>query len=185
MYRLGKVQQKILLTLLGGVALGFCYNPNQYYKTLRKLKKEWLKINQFNFNRSIKSLSGEKLLEEKKMPDGSIKLILSPAGIKRAKFLKLLGSSINFKKPSHWDKKWRIVIFDIPEKNKIFREILREHLYALNFYKLQNSVFVSPYPFEKPILELIVLYSAQVYVRVITATKIDNEAVLKKHFFKT
>ncbi|HBR71810.1 MAG TPA: PaaX family transcriptional regulator, partial [Candidatus Moranbacteria bacterium] len=44
--------------------------------------------------------------------------------------------------------------FDIPEKDRIFRGILREHLYELKFFRLQNSVFVSPHPFEKMILEL-------------------------------
>lgn len=96
----------------------------------------------------------------------------------------MLGGAINFKKPKYWDGKWRLVIFDIPENDRIFRDILREHLYALNFFKLQQSVFVSPYPFEKPILELVSLYEAQSYVRVITATFIDNGNRLKKYFFR-
>ncbi|PIU78275.1 MAG: hypothetical protein COZ28_01740 [Candidatus Moranbacteria bacterium CG_4_10_14_3_um_filter_44_15] len=80
--------------------------------------------------------------------------------------------------------KWRLVLFDIPEKNRLFRDILRGHLQTLKFLKLQYSVFISPHPFEKPILELISLYSAQPYVRVVTATNIDNETVIKRHFFK-
>ena len=182
MHKLGPTQQKILLTLLGSVTLGFSSSPSQYFRTLRKLRKEWNKINQRNFNRSIQRLSREKLIEEKKLPDCSFKLILTEDGKKQAKRLNFLGSSIEFKKPRHWDGKWRIVLFDIPEKDRIFRDILREHLYALNFYKLQYSVFVSPYPFEKSILDLVALYSAESFVRVITATKIDNEPKLKKHF---
>lgn len=183
MYKFGPVQQKILLTLLGSAMLGFSSSPSQYFRTLRKLRKEWNKINQRNFNRSVQRLSREKLIEEKKLPDGSFKLVLTRDGKKQAKKLNFLGSSISFKKPKNWDGKWRIVLFDIPEKDRIFRDILREHLYALKFYKLQYSVFVSPYPFEKSILELIALYSARPYVRVVTATNIDNEARLKKHFF--
>lgn len=182
MRKLGSIQQKILLALLGGVALGFSSSPRQYFKTLRRLRNEWKKIDQRNFNRSIKSLSKEKLVEEKMFSDGSFKLVLTKNGKKRAKKLSLLGSSINFKKPPRWDGRWRIVLFDIPEKDRIFRDILREHLYNLKFYKLQHSVFVSPYPFEKSILELVALYSAEPYVRVITAVNIDNEAKLKKHF---
>jgi phenylacetic acid degradation operon negative regulatory protein len=183
MYRFGPVQQKIILALLGGVALGSSSNPRQYFRTFRQLKKEWGKINQRNFNRSIHKLSREKLIEEKKLPDGSFRLVLTGDGRKQAKRLNFLGSSINFKKPKRWDGMWRIVIFDIPEKDRVFRDILREHLYALKFYKLQHSVFISPYPFEKSILDLVALYSAEPYVRVITATKIDNEPKLKKHFF--
>jgi phenylacetic acid degradation operon negative regulatory protein len=182
MRKLGSIQQKILMTLLGGVALGFSSSPSRYFKTLRQLKNEWRKINQQNFNRSVRSLSKDKLVEEKMLPDGSFKLVLTKNGKKRAGMLKILGSSINFKKPKEWDGKWRIVLFDIPEKDRIFRDILREHLYTLNFHKLQHSVFVSPYSFEKSILELVALYSAEPYVRVITALSIDNEANLKKHF---
>lgn len=184
MYKFGPVQKKILLTLLGGVALGLSSSPRQYFKTLRRLRKDWQKINQQNFERTIKRLADEKLVEEKTLPDGSMKLILTEEGKKEAKKLSLLGNSIKFKKPKHWDGKWRIVLFDIPEKDRVFRDILREHLYNLKFFKLQLSVFASPYPFEKQILELISLYSAEPYVRVITAVKIDNETKIKNHFFR-
>jgi len=184
MYKFGSVQRKILLTFLGGMALGLSSSPRQYFKTFRKLQNDWKKIDQRNFNRSFQRLAEEKLIEEKILPDGSFKVTLTKEGKQQAKKLNFFGSSINFKKPKEWDKKWRIVIFDIPERDRSFRGILREHLYALKFFKLQNSVFVSPYPFEKPILELVELYSAQPYVRVITATKIDNETKLKRHFSK-
>lgn len=182
MYKFGPVQQKILLTLMGGVGLGFSSSPAQYFKTLRKMRSEWREIDQRNFNRSARSLSKEKLVKEKKLPDGSFRLVLTESGKKQARILNFLGQSIKFKKPKRWDGKWRIVIFDIPEKDRVFRTILREHLYNLKFYKLQHSVFVSPDPCEKIILELVELYSASKYVRVITASKIDNENVLRKHF---
>ncbi|HBB37082.1 MAG: hypothetical protein A2374_01090 [Candidatus Moranbacteria bacterium RIFOXYB1_FULL_44_23] len=62
---------------------------------------------------------------------------------------------------------------------------MREHLRKLKFLKLQHSVFISPYPFEKPISELVEIYSAQAYVRIITAEKVDNESSLKNHFLKS
>jgi DNA-binding transcriptional regulator PaaX len=61
---------------------------------------------------------------------------------------------------------------------------LRNHLYNLDFKKIQQSFFVSPYPFEKSIMELVNIYSAEKYVRVITATKIDNEKYIKNKFCK-
>lgn len=44
-----------------------------------------------------------------------------------------------------WDKKWRIVIFDIEEKQKKTREALRYKLKELGFGMIQESVWVSPY----------------------------------------
>jgi DNA-binding transcriptional regulator PaaX len=183
MYKFGPVQKKIMITLLGGVALGMSSNPRQYFKTLRKVRKDWNNVDQYSFKRSVLRLSKEKLIEEKILPDGSFKLVLTKKGGEQAKKLNLLGNSIKFKFPKKWDGKWRIVIFDIPEKDRVFRDILRGHLHKLKFIKLQNSVFVSPHPFESLILELVGLYSAEKYVRVITALKIDNEDDLKKKFF--
>jgi len=182
MYKFGSTQKKIMIALTGSVALGASSSPRQYFKTLRRMRKEWRKVNQYSFNRSIQKLAMEKLVEEKKFSDGSFKLILTKEGKKQAKRLSLFGNSIKFKKPKKWDKKWRIVIFDIPEKDRVFRDILREHLCELNFFKLQNSVFISPHSFEKNILELIKLYSAEKYVRVVTAIKIDNEHKIRKYF---
>jgi DNA-binding transcriptional regulator PaaX len=182
MPRIGLVQKKIMLVLLGGVVLGLSYSPSRYFRNLRMIRKEWAKINQRNFNRSIRKLSDEKLIEEQKLADGSFKLVLTEKGEKQARRFNSLSGSIDFKKPKSWDGKWRIVLFDIPEEDRMFRDILREHLRELGFYKLQHSVFVSPHPFEKPILELVALYSAGSYVRFITAIKIDNEPKLKRHF---
>lgn len=185
MRKLGKTQQKILLLIAGGIALGITRSSRQHYKILREVRKEWTKIKQENFNRSIRGLAKEKLVEERTLADGSFKLVLTPEGKKQAATLNILGNTISFKKPGRWDGKWRIVMFDIPEKERVFRDILRAHLYQLEFYKLQQSVFVSPYPYEKAILSLVAVYAAEPHVRVITATKIDNEARLKKHFFKS
>jgi len=44
-----------------------------------------------------------------------------------------------------WDKKWRMVVFDIPEKEKVTREILRNKLVSLGFGMWQKSVYISPY----------------------------------------
>ena len=183
MYKFGPVQKKILVALLGGVALGLSSSPRQYYSRLSKIGKEWKKIDQSNLKRSIGRLAMEKLLEEKHFSDGSFKLVLTEQGKRQAKMLDLLGGSISFKNKKKWDGKWRIVAFDIPEKDRIFRDILRRHLREMKFYKLQNSVFLAPFSVEKVILELSRLYQAEKYVRVITAVSIDNERFLKNHFF--
>ena len=47
-----------------------------------------------------------------------------------------------------WDGKWRMVLFDIPEKDKKLRDRLRRHLLGRHFGYLQNSVWVSPDPLD-------------------------------------
>jgi len=43
-----------------------------------------------------------------------------------------------------WDGYWRIVMFDIPEKQRGLRNVLRNELSEVGFKKLQGSVWVSP-----------------------------------------
>jgi len=43
-----------------------------------------------------------------------------------------------------WDGRWRIVIFDIPEKERRIRDNLRNKLTGLGFGQLQESVYISP-----------------------------------------
>lgn len=54
-----------------------------------------------------------------------------------------------------WDRKWRIVIFDIEEINKQTREKFRHKLKELGFGMLQESVFISPYDIAKDFAEFI------------------------------
>ncbi len=42
-----------------------------------------------------------------------------------------------------WDRKWRLVIFDIPEKRRAVRDLLRSKLKQWDFLHLQQSVWAS------------------------------------------
>ena len=54
-----------------------------------------------------------------------------------------------------WDKKWRVVIFDIEEINRGVRDGLRKKLKELGFGMLQKSVFLSPHDVVEDMLEFI------------------------------
>ncbi len=60
----------------------------------------------------------------------------------------LLERGISERKPKSWDKKWRVLIFDIKEKRKKTREKIRRTLHSIGFIRLQDSVWVYPYPCE-------------------------------------
>jgi len=51
----------------------------------------------------------------------------------------------DFLEPDHWDGKWRMVIFDITDKMRKQRDMLRFHLKNIGFYQLQKSVWIFPY----------------------------------------
>jgi len=69
---------------------------------------------------------------------------LSKEGKKLAKQYQI--DELEIKQPKKWDSKWRIILFDIPEKTKLKRETLRGKLKELGFTMIQKSVWVTPCP---------------------------------------
>ena len=59
---------------------------------------------------------------------------------------KILKTELKSKeKKTRTDKKWQMVIFDIPEKEHILRDLFREDLQILGYEMLQQSVWLCPY----------------------------------------
>jgi hypothetical protein len=50
--------------------------------------------------------------------------------------------------PKKWDKKWRVIIFDIKEEKKYLRDKIRNTLIGIGFTCLQKSVWIYPYDCE-------------------------------------
>ena len=77
-----------------------------------------------------------------------------------------------------WDKKWRVIIFDIPQELHNKRNIFRSKLKYLGFYMIQKSVFVFPYPCEEELARYCSQLKVGDYINVILAENlgyIDNE----------
>ncbi len=113
---LSPTKQKILLLLMGGLAFQGAYTPRKQIRLLKSLAKEWKKINEKKLKDEIRALYRAKLVSLKECVNDTFEMVLTDKGkIKAIKF------SFNKKitNPGSWDKKWRIVIFDIPEKLKL------------------------------------------------------------------
>ncbi len=178
--RFGVIQQKILLLLLSGLALGLSGSPKAYFQIIKTAGKNWREIEKRALRRAIKGLYESKLINGKQNKDGSITIILTVEGKRKALTYQL--DDMKIKKPSKWDKKWRVVLFDIPENRKRIREILRFHLKKLEFCELQKSVFVHPFDCKDEIDYLIEFYDIRRFVRFVIADSIDNELHLKQKF---
>jgi len=51
-------------------------------------------------------------------------------------------------KPKKWDGRWRMLIFDIPERKRMVRDKVRQTLVSIGFIKVQQSVWIYPYDCE-------------------------------------
>lgn len=90
----------------------------------------------------------------------------------------LLLETLEIKFPTKWDKKWHVVIFDIPEKFKKARYALWSQLRNLGFYSLQRSVWVHPFPCEHEIKFLCDVFNIHPFVEVFTTNDLSNGKVL-------
>lgn len=100
----------------------------------------------------------------------------------KEELLKYRLGDIKIKKPKKWDKKWRLIIFDIKEERKKTRDAFRNELLNLGFRKLQNSVWVYPYDCEEVVIMLKAHFHAGKDILYITAEKIENDKWLKREF---
>jgi len=91
-------------------------------------------------------------------------------------------NNLKIQKPEIWDKFWRIVIFDIPEKHKWAREGFRDKLKLLGFYQLQKSAFIYPYPCDDEIKFLMSVFNISPYIHFIRTRYLENDQELKKYF---
>lgn len=158
----GRVIGKIILATLamGGIVMVGAVAPG-----LLKMVKDFTKL------RNIAWVNGseDKRKQHKKLLDsftylrrrGLIKMgyqgrqlyiSLTPEGRKKAKRLNI--DSLHIERTRTWDKRWRIIMFDVEEERKATREALRGKLKELGFYPMQKSVWLHAFPCEKELAVL-------------------------------
>lgn len=82
-----------------------------------------------------------------------------------------------------WDKKWRLILFDIPAPMDKQRHNFRNRLKSIGAYMLQKSVFVFPYPCEEEIGYWCRDFELSDYVEVILTEHLGSkEPYAKEHF---
>lgn len=81
-----------------------------------------------------------------------------------------------------WDRRWRVICFDIPEKRKYVRHLVQRKLVEIGFYRLQDSVFVGPQPCGEFLNLTQEVFLLRKHLRGMVVTQIDDEYLLLRHF---
>ncbi len=135
---------------------------HSYFYALKKVDKRLEEINYGSLKRAFRHAVEKGWIKED--------LKVTPVGQKRIKDI--------FSPPvysDNWNSKWYLVSFDIPEKLRLKRNILRENLEKLNFGKLQNSVWISPYNFLGDVKEIVDSLDIKPYVIFSISDKVGEE----------
>lgn len=95
----------------------------------------------------------------------------------------IYASEYRIPEPAFWDGKWRVVMFDIREKRRKIRFRLRLLLSSAGFLRLQDSVWVYPYPCDEFIgLVRAHLKSGTGEMLSFVAEALESDRRLREHF---
>ena len=121
-------------------------------------------LNYSNFYKAVRQLREKGFLETPK--DGrKILLKLTDKGKQELILRKLL-------EDKNWDGKWRIVIFDIPEKHRRIRNVFRNQLRLWQFDQWQKSVWVGKKDVTSEIKKFVKNLNISDWVKIFEAKKI-------------
>ncbi|MHB9019318.1 MAG: hypothetical protein ACYC3G_00370 [Minisyncoccota bacterium] len=116
-------------------------------KTKDEIRKRSKKLCEFN---------KRKLIDFKELGDGSVSIVISQAGKNIIQQYKL--DDMRIVKPKIWDRQWRIVIYDIPQKFRKSSDAFRRKIRELGMFQLQKSIWVYPYECIKELDFLCAMY---------------------------
>lgn len=175
------INQENLLNLLrlGGILFIAFTAPNVLKVVKPLITDEWQEYYPSSISGNVTKLWRKGFVEIKETENGQ-EVKITNKGQKEV--LKFNLSSIEIKTPRHWDGKWRVVFFDISEKRKRLRDFFCRKLKQMNFYLMQDSVLVHPFPCEKEIMFLREVLGIPHEVKIGTIERIDNAEDLKKIF---
>lgn len=110
-----------------------------------------------------------------------VRISLTEEGKKKAGWLQI--DALKIKKPKRWDGNWRLVIFDIAQLKKLYRDSFRGKLKELGFSPLQKSIWVHPFECGDEIELLRNFFGlSEKELRLVIAKNIGDDGALRKLF---
>lgn len=182
----GEIIKKVLMGTAGAaVALGLVVvlvalpGFGLVLKSFADWYKDADRSRRYQARMTFEKLRRKRLVEIKETKKGT-EMVLTESGRKRV--LKYRIEDLSVPKPKKWDGKWRIIIFDVPEKYKEARHSLRQKFKEWNFYLLQKSVWVSPHDCRNEVDFLIEFWRISPHVRLIETATFDGDNFMKEHY---
>mgnify|MGYP001559691870 FL=1 len=169
------------LVLTGAIGIAatspyFGVNLMRYFRRAKKYKKNERK----NIYNTFYRLRREGCLEFSSK-NHQLYISLTEKGKKMAGRFQI--DSLEVKKPLRWDKKWRLVVFDIPDRFRVKREAFRGKLREIGLCQLQKSVWIHPYNCRDEIELLREFFGLdKKQVRLIVADDIEEDLYIKGVF---
>lgn len=106
---------------------------------------------------------------------------LTEEGRKKASWLQI--NHLVIKKPKRWDRRWRLIIFDVPHTHRAKREALRGLIKRLGLHPLQKSVWIYPHDCHDEIELLRDFFGLSKHeLRIVLAEDIEDDLFIREKF---
>jgi DNA-binding transcriptional regulator PaaX len=128
---------------------------------------------------SIHNLKKKKYIKKVHLRDGGVRIEFTNKGKEYLRKHEL--EDLSIQNPKHWDGQWHFVIFDVPEKYRYARGVLRDTLKRLGFFRMQQSVWVYPYACEEEVDFLVEFLHLRTSVLQFVG-RIKHDEVLREYF---
>lgn len=176
---LPKKAREVLTLLAEGIILKFHRSPRGYFKLAVRNTIPWQRFHRKTLLYAIHSLYRQGLVAIDEDARGITSITLTAAGRQASQALR---AASRLARPEGWDRKWRLILFDIPEGKKKLREAFRYQLRRMGFAEFQRSVFIYPYPCAREIDALTAQLGLHDHIVMVTAESVSNEFQFKKLF---
>lgn len=175
-----EIVKDVLYTLFLASALVVASSSPYFLLNIVKGYKKWKKYPKKKLRDTFYNLRRQGLIVIEKT-DHNLNIRLTKEGRRRAGMLQI--DFLNIKRSKKWDRKWRVIIFDICELKRTYRDLFRGKLKELGFYQLQKSVWICPFDCEAEIEILRDFFAlSEKELRLIIAEKIENDSELRTFF---
>lgn len=178
--RLSKKASEVLGLLRGGAYLEFRRTPHGYFQAVGKDRALWMKYQRKTLLYVINALHKNNFVEIQEDAEGNTKVILTKPGKEFAQKQQSIFGAM--RRTEEWDKKWRLVFFDVPEEKKKSRDAFRYQLKKAGLVEFQRSAFIFPWPCFKEVGALAAEVGIKEHVVLVTAETLSNEFYFKEHF---
>lgn len=168
----------LALALVGGVLTVAAMAPN-VFSAFGRSGKNRRYFDKKQFNKDKKYLKRHNLIKIKEIKENTFEIYLTEKG--KDKSLGEAFKNLKIQKKQK-DGYWRVVMFDIPNKHKWARDAFRQKLRDMEFYQLQESVFILPYSCEKEVILLAEILNIVDFVHLIKTKDFSGNKELEKIF---
>ncbi|MES2971945.1 MAG: hypothetical protein V4702_06515 [Patescibacteria group bacterium] len=178
------IDELLKAVLIGGAGLATIAAPNSLVALEKPLKAVLKKLDKSVDSRKLAYYTKRlNVVTIDELENGLFEITLNDKGRKRVQ--KANFELLQVPRVKKWDQRWRLVVFDIPEKYRDSRRFLTEKLKTMDFYMLQKSLWVHPFPcLEQIALIKHIIPELEPFVVLLETDTIDQHNRLINHFRK-